>query len=335
MRFGVRLLDDLGGPAELVDLAVRAEDLGFDSVWFPHDTFRLNSWVLTSATAKATRRVQLYARTNLYTTDPSEIATYVATLDALSGGRANVSIGLHTVQMLDWLGIDGKDILARTRETVDILRRLFRSEVVAHSGDQFRWTENCYLRVPPLRPDLPIYVCPYGGQFGEDFLELSGEIGDGSLPMITPPQSARVMTDPIRRGVARGGRKAGDFDMVGFVWISVSENGAEARSLLRDVAAYFGAYLDQPALHTIGLRQEDFFPIRERIMTGRKAEALSMVTPEMLRLGVAGTPEECVEQLGFLKEAGITHVSLGGPLGPNPAQALEVIARDIVPAFRT
>ena len=329
MKFGVRLLDDFGGPRELVALAVYAEELGFDAIWFPHDAFRLNSWVLTSATAQATQRVQLYARTNLYTTDPAEIATYLATLDQLSGGRATITIGLHTVDMLPWLGIDGSDILQRTRETVDILRRLFRGETVSRDGDIFHWTDNCFLRVPPIRPDPPIYVCPYAGPFGDAFLELSGEIGDGSLPMVTPPESAALMAAPIRRTC-----RTAIFDLVGFVWISVSEDGQGTREQMRDVAAYFGAYLDDAALATIGLRQRDFYPIRDAIMTGRKQEALALVSPDMLRLGIAGTPEECIHQLRILADAGYTHVSLGGPLGPDPRAALELIAQRIMPAFR-
>jgi 5,10-methylenetetrahydromethanopterin reductase len=329
MKFGVRLLDDFGGPRELVALAVRAEELGLDAIWFPHDAFRLNSWVLHSATAQVTKRIGLYARTNLYTTDPSEIASYVATLDQLSGGRATITIGLHTIDMLPWLDMDGSDLLQRTRETVDILRRLFRGEKVAYQGQVFHWTENCYLRRPPSRPDVPIYVCPYGGPFGDAFLELSGEIGDGSLPMVTPPDSAALMAAPIRRTCTKP-----DFDLVGFVWISVSEDGQGTAEQMRDVAAYFGAFLDDRALATVGLRQSDFYPIRDAMMTGRKEEALAMVRSEMLQLGIAGTPDECLRQLRKLADAGYTHVSLGGPLGPDPARALELIARRIMPAFR-
>ena len=37
VKFGVRLIDDLGGPRELIGLAQLAERLGYDSVLFPHD----------------------------------------------------------------------------------------------------------------------------------------------------------------------------------------------------------------------------------------------------------------------------------------------------------
>lgn len=330
VRFGIRLLDDVGMPRDLVAMAVEAEDLGYDSLWYPHDAFRLHSWVLTSATAQATRRAQIFARTNLYTCDPSEVAAFIATLDWLSDGRANVSIGLHTTDMLSWIGIKADDVLRRTRETVEIVRRLLRGEVVDYQGEEFKWTERAFLRFQPLRKDLPIYVCP----FGERFLELSGEIGDGSLPMVTPPESAAVMVEPILRGAKRVGRNPGELDIVAFVWISISEDGREAKELMRDVAAYFGYYLDRPALATIGLAPEDFAPIQRLVLAGDRAGARAMVTDNMLNLGIYGTPEECVKKIEQLVSAGVTHVSLGGPMGPRPREAIRLIAEKVLPYFR-
>jgi len=49
MKFGLRLIAYLGTSRELIQLAKLAEDAGFDSVWFPHDTFMHNSARLTHA----------------------------------------------------------------------------------------------------------------------------------------------------------------------------------------------------------------------------------------------------------------------------------------------
>jgi alkanesulfonate monooxygenase SsuD/methylene tetrahydromethanopterin reductase-like flavin-dependent oxidoreductase (luciferase family) len=77
MKFGIRLIEYLGDTRELLRLAVAAEHAGVDSLWFPHDPFMRNTWVLTSAAAVMTRRVQIGGAwcINPYTTDPSEIAT--------------------------------------------------------------------------------------------------------------------------------------------------------------------------------------------------------------------------------------------------------------------
>jgi 5,10-methylenetetrahydromethanopterin reductase len=89
MKFGLRLIEYVGSPRQLVDLAVLAESVGFDSVWFPHDPFMRHTWVMMAAVAEHTDRIQIgTVGTNPYTTDPSEIASFIATLDDLSKGRS-------------------------------------------------------------------------------------------------------------------------------------------------------------------------------------------------------------------------------------------------------
>ena len=197
MRFGLRLIGYTAPVRRMVELACLGEDAGFDSVWFPHDTFMHNTWVLTSAVAAQTRRIEIGSvGTNPYTTDPSEITTYLATLDELSGGRALLGLGLHTTEMVEWTGIDTGNYLQRTREATTLIRRLLRGENAAFQGREFHWGEQCYLRFTPPRRDVPIYI----SAFGPDYLALSGAIGDGALPMLTPPESAPYMVEHIRRG---------------------------------------------------------------------------------------------------------------------------------------
>ena len=331
VKFGIRLLDDLGGARELVALAQLAERLGFDTLWYPHDKFRLNSWVLNAAVAQTTSRIELFARTNVYTTDPSEIASFIATLDDIAQGRAGVTIGLHNLDSITWVGMQGTDILQRVREATDIIRRLLRGEVVAYQGQIYRWTEKAYLRVKPYRADVPILVCPVG----EEFLELSGEIGDGTLPMVTPPESAELIMEPVRRGLRRSQNPGRPFDACAFVWMAISEDRTEARDMLADVVAYFGTYLDPRALAVIGLTIDDLKPAYDRIMAQDREGARAAVTPQMLRLGIYGTPEECAKQLEVVVDAGFNHISIGGPLGRVPAEAMRLIAERVIPHFRS
>ena len=331
VKFGIRLLDDLGGIRELVALAQLAERLGFDSVWCPNGLFRLHAWVLEAAIAQATSRIGLFAGTNVYTADPSEIATFLATIDDIARGRATVSIGLHNFDSITWVGMQGSDILQRVRETTDIIRRLLRGEVVAYRGTIYRWTEKAYLRVKPYRADVPLMICPVG----DAFLELSGEIGDGTLPMVTPPASASLIMAPVQRGLRRSPNPGRRFDACAFVWMAISEDGDEARDLLSDVVAYYGTYLDPRALAVLGLTVDDLRPAYDRIMARDRAGARAALSPEMLRLGICGTPEECAAQLEVVVQAGFTHISIGGPLGRDPAEAMRLIAGRVIPHFRS
>jgi 5,10-methylenetetrahydromethanopterin reductase len=330
MKFGLRLIGYLGNTRELVRLAVLAEQAGFDYVWFPHDTFMGNTWVITSAVAAQTSRIRIGSvGTNPYTTDPAEIATYIATLDELSGGRAVLGLGLHTEKMVEWTGIDASDYQVRTREAVDIIRALLRGEVVAYQGEAFQWTEQCYLRFKPFRNQVPIYVCA----FGSEYLALSGAIGDGSLPMITPPESAAYMVQEITAGARNAGRDPAEVDIAGCAWLSLARNRGEATQVLRQVVSYFGPYLETPALATIGLAPGDFRALGRLVEAGRYDEAASLVTDRMTDLAIRGTPQDVIRRIEAVADMGVTQVSLGGPLGPDPAEAIRLMGESVIPYF--
>ncbi len=332
MKFGLRLIGYLGNARELVRLAVLAEQAGFDFVWFPHDTFMGNTWVITSAVATQTSRIQIGSvGTNPYTTSPAEIATYVATLDELSAGRAVLGLGLHTEKMVEWTGVDASDYVLRTREAVEIIRALLRGEVVAYQGEAFQWTDQCYLRFEPFRDEVPIYVCAFGTQY----LALSGAIGDGSLPMITPPESAAYMVAAITAGARDAGRDPAEVDIAGCGWLSLASDRGEATNVLRQMVSYFGPYLEEPALATIGLTSEDFRAINRLVKAGRYEEAESLVTDEMTDLAIRGTPDDVIRRIETIADMGITQINLGGPLGPDPAQAIRLMGEKVIPYFKS
>ncbi len=331
MKFGIRLIDYLGTVRERVELTVLAEQAGFDFAWYPHDTFMSHTWVVTSAAAAATSRVQIGSvGTNPFTTNPAEIAMYIASLDELSNGRAVLGLGLHTHDMVEWTGTDASQSIRATREATEIIRGLLRGEVVDYRGEIFDWTDQCYLRTKPLRAEVPIYICP----FGPEYLALSGEIGDGSLPMITPPESAAYMVPEILRGAAAAGRNPAEVDISGCAWLWLASDPVAPNDTLRRMISYFGWGLEAPALATIGLTPDDFAPIKARLDAGDLAAAAAMVTDDMCRLALGSTPKDVIRGIERLADLGITHVNLGGPLGPDPAEAIRLVGKEVIPYFR-
>ena len=328
MKFGIRFIDYVGSLSEIVDLSVLAEEVGFDAVWFPHDTFMKNTWVTTSAVAARTSRVTIGSvGTNPYTTNPAELATYIAALDELSCGRAVLGLGLHTRDMVEWLGLDAEDCIERTEVAAHAIRRLLRGETV---DDVPGWGDQCYLRFEPYRDRVPIYVCA----FGPEYLAMSGAVGDGSLPMITPPESASYMVPAIVRGAREAGRDPKELDIAGCAWLSLSETRHAATQILRQMISYFGPYMEEPALQTVGLSRADFAGQKSLIDQARYDEAAASVTEQMFRLAIAGTPDQVIAQIERLAELGITQVSLGGPIGPDPAEAIRLMGERVIPYFR-
>jgi len=332
MKFGIRFIDYLGSIKERVELTVLAEQAGFEYVWYPHDTFMHNTWVLTSAAAVSTSKIKIGSvGTNPFTTNPAEIATYIASLDELSGGRAVLGLGLHTHKMVEWTGTDASNSINATREATEIIRALLSGEVVDYQGTQFQWTDQCYLRFKPVRAEIPIYICA----FGPEYLALSGEIGDGSLPMITPPESASYMVPAIAKGAIAIHRDPKEVDISGCAWLSLSANPAAPTDTLRKMISYFGWGLEESALATVGLTAQDFTPIKALIDQGKYEQAQNAVTDEMCRLALTGTPKQVITQIERLADLGITQVNLGGPIGPDPKEAIRLMGEQVIPYFQS
>jgi len=233
--------------------------------------------------------------------------------------------------MIAWMGTTVRDRKARVREAVELMRRLWRGEVAEFHGQEFNWSDQCYLRFKPLRERIPIYL----SGFEADHLRLTGELGDGSLPMVTPPESAGLMVRRVLDGVEHAGRNPAEIDICGCAWFSLSTDGrGTVTDSLKDVVAYFGPYLEEEALATVGLGHADFVEIQELIAARRYAEARERVTTEMLRLAVAGSPHEAIRKIEMLAESGITQVSAGGPLGPDPRETIRLFGEHIIPYFR-
>jgi 5,10-methylenetetrahydromethanopterin reductase len=266
-----------------------------------------------------------------YCISPGETATFMATLDKLSGGRTVLGFGMHTTKMIEWMGITVSDRVTRIREAVELMRRLWRGEVAVFQGHEFQWADQCYLRFKPVRKRIPIYV----SGFEEENLALSGEIGDGSLPMVTPPESAGLMVKRVLKGVTTAKRDSREVDICACGWFSISADGNGTDiDLLKDIIAYFGPYLEEEALNTVGLSHADFIEI-SRLITDKQYEAArAKITPAMLQLAVTGSPSNVIQKIEMFHEAGITQVSVGGPLGPDPKEAIRLFGQKIIPHFR-
>jgi 5,10-methylenetetrahydromethanopterin reductase len=331
LRFAVRFNSDQGSAHQIVKLAMLAEKSGFDCVWYCHDLFKRHAWTVLSAIAANTKRVRVGpAIVNPYTANPAEIAMAIATLDEVSSGRAVLGIGAGALEFFSWIGLETKRPLTRTRETVQIVRNLIEDRRVSFRGKEFScWTRQAYMRFKPPRGKIPIYV----GAHGFKMLELIGEIGDGGLPSLFPPEFAVRAVESITRGARKVGREICEIDISGCIWFSLSDDVDEAKEALRGLVAYYGPQLAPVMIREIGLRPADFDPIRDATRNGDFEKAKALVTERMMRLAVFGSPEECIRRLEELDRRGISQVNIGPPLGPRPEEALRRIGSEIIPSF--
>jgi 5,10-methylenetetrahydromethanopterin reductase len=319
MKFSLRLNNDLP-LATYVRLAQEAERAGFDQLWVSHDLFLRSAPVILAAVAQATTRLEIGTGIlNPYTMHPGEIAMLAATMDELSGNRFNLGLAAGAGEFLKWVGIEQAHPLGDLRESIAAIRLLLAGEAAAVQGDFLRWQPAAYLRFKAPRV-TPIYI----GAMGPRMLELTGEVADGALPLLFPPEHYFAVKPYLDAGAARRSPELPPLDLAACIWVSLSADRDAARQVLAQKIAYYGHALGPLIWERLGLVRSDFNAIEHAMMVERdEAKAIGLVDERMLRIGVTGAPADVIARLEPLVAAGARHLSFGPPLGPDPAAAVK------------
>jgi len=330
MRFSLRLNNDLS-LAEYVALAQAAERAEFDQLWVSNDLFLRSAPIILAAAAAATQRIQIgTCILNPYTIHPAEMAMLAATLDELSGCRFNLGLAAGAGDFLQWVGLPQTHPLAAMRETIMAIRALLRGERSPLAGKFLHWSEAAYLRFSAPRV-TPIYL----GATSAGMLRLAGELADGVLPLLFPPEHYFGVRPYIEQGLAARPAQLGELDLAACIWASLAEDEAAARRALAEKVAYYGHALSPLILERLGLTVADFAPIEQALTVERNlAKACALVDERMLAIGVVGRPADLIARLEPLRAAGVRHLSFGPPLGPDPLRAVELLGEHVLPHFR-
>lgn len=325
MRFSLRLNNDLG-LKQYRALARAAEAAGFDQFWVSHDLFLRSSSVILPMIAQATTKIEIGSCIfNPYTINPAELAMFAATMDELSGSRFNLGLAAGAKEFLGWVGLAQERPLAVMRETIAIIRRLLAGEPASIDGEYFQWGSEAFLRFAPPRI-TPIYV----GALGPKMLALAGELGDGALPLLFPPEHYYKVKPLVDEGAGRRSSALSELDFAACIWVSLAEDREAAKGPLAQKIAYYGASLGPLILGQLGLTAEDFSPIQHALNVQRdEAKAVAMVDERMLRIGIVGQPTDVIERLEPLVASGVQHLSFGPPLGPDPMEAVTLLGQVI------
>jgi 5,10-methylenetetrahydromethanopterin reductase len=330
MRFSLRLNNDLTLP-EYVALAQAAEQAGFDQLWISNDLFLRSAPVILAAVAGATSQIEIgTCIVNPYTIHPSELAMLAATMDELSGCRFNLGLAAGAADFLGWAGIVQARPLATVRATISAIRALLRGERVPAEAPFAQWTAEAYLRFSAPRV-TPIYL----GAMSPGMLRLAGELADGALPLLFPPEHYFGVRPYVEQGMAVRDQRLGELDFAACIWVSLGEDRPAARHALAQKVAYYGHALSPLVLERLGLTRADFEPIERALVVERdERRACALVDERMLAIGVVGDARDVITRLEPLVQAGARHLSFGPPLGPEPLQALRMLGRDLLPHFR-
>jgi 5,10-methylenetetrahydromethanopterin reductase len=331
MRFSLRLNNDLP-VREYVALARAAEDAGFDQLWVSDDLFLRGVWPILSACAIATERIGLgTCIVNPATMHPAEIAMQAASLDELSGGRLSLGLGAGAGEFLGWVGLRQPHPLANLAEAARRIRALLAGEAGPFAGEPWpAWGAEAFMRFP-TRP-VPIYLAALSPRMQE----LIGAVANGGLPLLFPPEQYATVAARVHAGAAAAGRDPAQIDLAACIWVSVDADHARAEAAMRAKVAYYANVMSDDILARLGVPRAEAEAIaRVAQSEGDLGRAAALVSPALLRLGVAGDARALIVRLEGLVAMGARHISFGPPLGPDPLEAIRLLGCTVLPHFRT
>ncbi|GLX17664.1 MULTISPECIES: LLM class F420-dependent oxidoreductase [Streptomyces] len=332
------LLDYAGDPRRAADGAAALESAGLDAVWVA-EAWGFDSPTIMGYLAARTERMKIgSAIVNVYSRTPALIAQTAAGLDAMSGGRALLGLGASGPQVIEgWHGKPYDKPLGRTRETVDLCRRIWRRETIDHHGitdmplpaaKGGRHGKPLKILTRPVRDRIPVYVA----SLGPANVALTAEIADGWLPTLFIPEKARaVWGSALAEGAAKRAPELGPLQTVAGGLLAIGEDAAAARDLARpQIALYVGGmgavgknfYNDLAVAYGY---EEQARRIQELYLAGRKRDAAAAVPDEFCELMTLCGPEGYVrERVEAFREAGVTMLNVT-PVGPDPARLIETV----------
>ena len=308
VQFGLALRNFVG-PGEVPDVdellayAVRAEELGFESVWaWDHMVLGvdpafpvLDALSIITAAAVRTSRIKLGTGCLvLPLRNPTVTAKALASIDLISKGRllVGVATGWYSREF-DAVGVEFKRRGRIFERNLDLMLRLWTEESVTVQVDNFNLRQAVLLPRPVQSPHPPILI----GGYVDAVLRRVARVGDGWLTYFYTPE--------------------------GFTnsWNKVL---AYAQEYGRDPATISST--NQLAIYVGPSKEEAAPPMRHWLSTEWDVAGWSDST---LDHAIVGTPEQCVEQLRPHIEAGVDRLILI-PYRYQPDQ-VELIASEVIP----
>jgi alkanesulfonate monooxygenase SsuD/methylene tetrahydromethanopterin reductase-like flavin-dependent oxidoreductase (luciferase family) len=290
-------------PAEIIDLVVLAESLGYESAWVA-EGHGGDQFAILGACAMRTSRIILGTSiSSVFVRSAPTIAMAASSLIDLCNGRFILGLGSsHKAQVGPEHGIAYSRPLTRTRETVAIVRTLLRDRQVHFEGATIR-IENFDLWYAPRHSSVPLYLSalfPKG-------IALCGEIADGIILTRSTLDTASAVRAQLADVAQSSGRNPGEIAVTTLLPTSIGQTQSAAFAALRPglafYAGFFPRYNKLMAAHGFAVEAA---AIAEAWAHGDQAATERAVSDAMIdATSVAGTPDQCYARLEAYRQSGI------------------------------
>ena len=248
VRIGALLWPQTDSWAAIRDAAVRADSVGFDSLWTwdhlnaivgPWEQPILEGWTTLAGLAPVTEHATLGLMVGANTfRNPGLTAKLATTLDHISGGRAVLGLGgawfqrEHEAFGLETWGSGFGERLDRLDEAVMLVRRLLDGERIDHHEGRFYTLRDALCEPRPVQPHLPILI---GGSGPQKTLRTTARYADAWNTGGTP-EALRRKDAILRDRCAEVGRDPDEIERTLSDWFLIRDDAAEARRVLAGLA---------------------------------------------------------------------------------------------------
>jgi F420-dependent oxidoreductase-like protein len=322
---------------EAADQVTAFEKAGLDIVW-TSESYSLDAISAIGYLAACTTRVQLGTSIlPIFSRTPTLMAQTAAGLDWISGGRAILGLGSSGPQVVEgWHGLRYDRPLQRSREIVEICRRVWRRELLDFQGAAYQVPlppeqgtglgKPLKLIAHPVRERIPIYLAALGPKN----VELTAEIADGWIPMLVVPERMQdVWGRALSSGFLRRSPELGPLEIVAGGIVAIGDDVGHLRELERPhLALYIGGmgarganyYNDLAVQYGFG---DEARVIQDLYLDGKKDAAAAAVPQALIEGTTLVGPESYIrERLAAYREAGVTTLNVS-PVGPDPVRTIE------------
>jgi F420-dependent oxidoreductase-like protein len=330
-----------GDPVRFARKARELESAGVDLVWggeiYGFDLVSSLAYLAgqTTTLELMTGIIPVYSRT------PALIAQTAATIDALSGGRFHLGLGTSGPQVIEgWHGVPFAKPLARTRETIDVCRRVWSRAPLSFEGSAITLPlpagQGTGLGKPlkfmgtPLRQDIPVWIAAIGPKN----VELAAEVAQGWQPIhFVPDRFHQVWGDSLAAGNAKRSADLPPLQIMagGTVALGKGPEVQQAREATRaNVGFYVGGMgardknFYNELFHRYGWEQEAK-EIQDLFLSGKREEAFSKVPDEYLDLAtLTGDPGRVRERIEVYRSIGVSYLNIN-VVGEEPLKIFEQV----------
>jgi F420-dependent oxidoreductase-like protein len=319
----------------MAETAKAAESLGYDSIWTA-EAYGFDSATPLAYFASKTEKIRLgSAIFQIPGRTPGNAAMTATTIDNLSNGRFVLGLGSSGPQVAEgWHGQPFAKQIQRTREYIEILRKMFAREYVEFDGEIYKLPlpdglgKPLKLMTKPIQERIPIYLAAIGPKN----TALAGELCDGWLPYLYGPEHSDQLNANLKEGAERAGRSIDDIEISPSIFTAVGDGDIdELRDRIRPlIALYVGGMGARGknfynALVTSYGFEEDATKIQDLYLDKKYEDAAAAVPTELVDMvSLVGSKDRIAERLAAYKDIGTDNLMVV-PMAADTAGREEIL----------